>query len=94
MYEAKDKLSELKETDKAKAVEEFLKKFTKLTGEKAKALKKEIEWLGIIKLRPFDVIKIVDFLPENAIELNKIFAEISLDTDETNKILDTIKKHG
>jgi DNA-directed RNA polymerase subunit F len=38
------------------------------------------------------IVKIIDTLPENSEELNKIFIDVSLDEDETRKILDTIKK--
>ena len=93
MYEVKDTLDELKETDRTKDVKAFIKKFSKLNSAKSKALKEEIEKLDIIKLKPSDIIKIVDILPENAAELNKLFTEISLDADETNKILETIKNN-
>jgi DNA-directed RNA polymerase subunit F len=38
------------------------------------------------------ITKIVDTLPETPEELNKIFIDVSLDEDETKKILDSIKK--
>jgi DNA-directed RNA polymerase subunit F len=44
-----------------------------------------------MKLKNSDIIKIVEILPENAIELNKIVVEASLDEDEIKKILDIIK---
>jgi DNA-directed RNA polymerase subunit F len=91
MYEVKELLSELKENDKSKATLEFIKTFEKSNSERAKKLRDSIDALGIIKLRTSDIIKIVDVMPENATELNKIFTEISLDADETAKILDAIK---
>jgi DNA-directed RNA polymerase subunit F len=39
------------------------------------------------------MIKIVDFLPENAEEVNKIFNEVSLNEEEINKILEIVKKY-
>ncbi len=71
----------------------FIKKFNKLRAKEAKELRAEIEALGIMKVKPEYAIKIVDLLPESAEELNKIFADVSLDEDETKKILDTIKKY-
>ncbi len=71
----------------------FIKKFNKLKAKDARELRKEIESLGIIKIRPEYAVKIVDLLPETAEEINKILAEVSLDEDETKKILDTIKKY-
>jgi len=70
----------------------FIKKFNKLKAKEAKELRQEIESLDIIKIRPEYSVKIVDLLPESSEELNKIFVDVSLDEDETKKILDTIKK--
>ena len=70
----------------------FIKKFNQLKPKEAKELKKEIEALGIMKIKQEYAIKIIDILPENVDELNKIFVDVSLDEDETKKILETIKK--
>jgi DNA-directed RNA polymerase subunit F len=70
----------------------FIKKFNKLKAKEAKELKQEIESLGMIKMKSDYIVKIIDTLPENSEELNKIFIDVSLDEDETRKILDTIKK--
>lgn len=70
----------------------FIKKFSKLKSKEAKELKKDIESLGIIKMKQEYAIKIIDILPETAEELNKIFIDVSLEEDETKKILETIKK--
>ena len=39
------------------------------------------------------LIKLVDMTPTDEGDINKIFTEVSLDKDETNKILEIIKKH-
>ena len=70
----------------------FIKKILKLNLKKAKELKKEIEKLELRKVKIEHIIKIVDLMPGNAEDLNKIFVDVSLDEDETRKILDTIKK--
>jgi len=70
----------------------FIKKFNKLTAKDAKELKAEIGMMGILKVKPENLVKIADILPETPEELNKIFVDGSLDEDETKKILDTIKK--
>lgn len=84
-YLKKDKESE-------KEVIGFIKKFVKLKTNEAKKLKEEIEALNLIKMKSEHLVKIMDLLPENPEELNKIFVDVSLDEDETKKILDTIKK--
>jgi len=93
MYEVKELLETLKETDLNKDMKAFIKKFENLNTEKSKKLKEAIEKLDMMKLRRSDVAKIVDIVPEDATELNKIFVDTSLDADETNKILEAIKNN-
>jgi DNA-directed RNA polymerase subunit F len=91
LHEAEEIISNLKETEKTKELKSFIKKFAKDDAKKAKKLKEELTNMNILKLKEKDIIKIVDIMPENAIELNKVVVEAGLDTDETNKILETIK---
>ena len=93
MSEVKKILGGLKDTEKKKQLEGFIKKFSKISKEKAEQLKKEIAELGLIKLKQEHIAKIVDVLPEDTADLNKIFVDVSLDEDETNKILEIIKKY-
>lgn len=93
LYEVKDMTEDLKESEKVKEIKSYVKKFIKSDSKKSGKLKEELEKLGIIKLKEMDIVKIVDLLPENAVELNKIVTEASLDADETNKILETIKNN-
>ena len=73
-------------------VKNFIKKFTKLNPKESKELRKKLEELDLMKLRTEYVVKIIDLMPENPEELNKIFIEVSLNEDETTKILKTIKE--
>jgi len=93
MYEAKEILEKIEETDRTKEVKNFIKKFSVIDEKKSKKLKEDLKKLDIIKLREQDILKIVDIAPENATELNKIVIEASLDADETNKILEAIKNN-
>ena len=70
----------------------FIKKFVKLSPKEAKDLRKKIEELDFMKIRTEHIVKIIDLMPENAENLNKIFSDMSLDEDETKKILDTVKE--
>jgi DNA-directed RNA polymerase subunit F len=70
----------------------FINKFNKIKSKDAKELRKELEGLKMIKMSPEALVKIIDILPESAEELNKIFADVGLDEDETKKILEAIKK--
>jgi DNA-directed RNA polymerase subunit F len=93
IYETLEVVEGLTENDRTKDIKGFIKKFAKITPAKAKKLKEDLEKLDIIKLRNGDIVKIIDIYPESAVELNKIFTEVSLDADETNKILDAIKNN-
>lgn len=93
LAEANEVLGSLKESDKVNDAKAFIKKFTKLSPEKAKKIREEIEKLELLKLKPADIGRIIDVLPEDAVDLNKIFTEVSLDADETNKILAVVKEN-
>ena len=90
MAEARDIVSKLEEGE---GLKEYFKKFTKLSKDKAEKLKKELESLNNLKLREEHFIKIVDFLPKDAEELNKIFPDVGLTEEETNAILETTRKY-
>lgn len=90
MAEAK----ELVETiDKENEILDFLKKFAKLSGKESKKLGEELENLGILKFKPENIVKLIDFMPANNLDLNKILLDTDLDDDETNKLLEVIKKY-
>jgi len=70
----------------------FIKKFSKMKLEKAKELRQEIEKLDLMKVKEEQIAKIIDLMPDNAEDLNKIFVDVGLNEDEIKKILDAIKK--
>ena len=70
----------------------FIKNFAKLPAKQAKELRKNLEELELMKVKPEHLVKIVDLMPEDKEDLNKIFADTGLDEDETKKILDAVKK--
>ena len=76
-----------------KEIVDFIKKFSKLSPKEAKELRKELEKLDISRLKDDNIVKVMDILPEDAQDLNKIFIESSLDEDEITKILETVKKY-
>lgn len=93
MAETLDVLQSIKGTDRINEVQVFIKKFIKLSPEKARKLREALEGLNLLKVKQSDISKLIDVLPEDASELNKVFTEVVLDTDETNKILETIKQN-
>jgi len=71
----------------------FIKKFSGLKPNQAKEMREKIEELKLLKVKPENITKIIDLLPNNSVDLNKIFEDVSLDEDEANKILDIIKQY-
>jgi len=84
---------QIKDIEEKKELEAYLKKFSKIKLENAKKIEEEIVSLKNPKLKSEDIIKIVDFLPKDAEDLNKILTEVSLTEDETNQLLDIVKKN-
>jgi DNA-directed RNA polymerase subunit F len=90
LAEAQEYIKESEEI--SDSIKEFVNNFKKLSVKDAKELRKELDSLGLIKIKADHISKAIDLLPENKEELNKIFVDINLEEDETNKILETIKK--
>jgi len=92
LNEVQDILKEIPDNDKKEEMTLFLKKFLKTNPEKAKKMKEELEKLDLLKMKRGHIVKIIDVLPEDASDINKIFTDVSLNEDETNKILEIVKK--
>lgn len=81
-------------SEKAEEIKKFIKNFNNLSLDKALKIKEEITNLNLIKLKESHIVKIVDFLPKDNSELNKVLSDVSLDQEEVSKILDIVSKHG
>ena len=88
MVEAKEHMDKDSGTD----IIGFVKKFVILKPEKAKELKKKIQDLDLLKVKEEHITKIIDLMPETSEDLSKIFSDVSLDEDETKKLLEAIKE--
>jgi DNA-directed RNA polymerase subunit F len=77
---------------KESEIKGFVKKFTKISPQDAKEIRNKIEALDLMKVREEHISSIIDTMPENQDELNKIFRESTLDEDESKKILDILKE--
>ncbi len=85
-----ESLGYIKGDDASKAeIKKFIKKFTTLKPEKAKEMRKKLESLDLMKMKPEHIAKIIDLIPKDPEDLNKIFNDIGLNEDETKKILET-----
>lgn len=81
------------DSEKAMDIKKFVKNFDIMDVKKAKEMQEELRALDLIKLKEEHIVKIVDFVPTSASELNKVIIEVSLDQDEINKILDVTGKY-
>lgn len=84
----------LVETNKGKEdLEPYFNKFIKLKLKDAEGLRKELESLNSHKIKKEHISLIIDFLPEDASDLNKIFTDISLDENEIKQITALVAKY-
>jgi len=79
--------------EEKKELKAFVKRFAKLDLKDARKLREELENSGIIRIGAEHIAKIIDFLPEDASDVTKIFADTSLDENEINKIIEIVKKY-
>lgn len=85
--------SQIKDFEDRKALEDYFKKFSNLSEDKALKLIEEMKALNNPKIKDEDISKVADFLPTDAEEVNKIFTDVTLTEDETNKIIEIVKKY-
>lgn len=73
-------------------LKKFLENFKKLNVDEAKNLREKLRGMELLKVGDSHISKIIDLVPENKEDLNKIFTEVSLDEDESKQILDAIEE--
>ena len=81
-----------KEREEKKPVDEYLADFTKATKEQAKKIAEDLRALNNPKINEEHIVKVIDLLPEDAEEVNKIFTEVNLNEEEANAVLQIVKK--
>ena len=94
MTEAKKIVETAESGDGKKEIKDFLKKFAKMKEKEAEGMRKELEALGLMKIKEEHLVKLMDLLPEDASDINKIFVDAGLNEDEINKILEVVKRYG
>jgi len=82
-----------KENEGREDVLNYIKKFSKMKEKDALELRKEIEALDNHKVKGEHIAKIIDLMPEDASDLNKIFVDTSLDENEIKQITDIVDKY-
>ena len=89
MSEAKEYFDKAGEKDAE--VVKTLKKFSSIKPKDAIEMRRKIAELDLLKVSQKHISKIIDLMPEDAEELNKVFTDVGLDEDETKKILEIVK---
>ena len=74
-------------------IKPYFKKFIKLKSKDVAEMKKDLEGLNSHKIRADHIAKIIDFLPEDASDLHKIFTDSNLDENEIKQITDIVAKY-
>ncbi|MEK6919134.1 MAG: DNA-directed RNA polymerase subunit F [Nanoarchaeota archaeon] len=77
-----------------KEIKAFIKKFSKISEKDAKKLREELESLESMRVKSEHIAKIVDILPEDAEDVAKIFVDTNLNKEETEGILELVKKYN
>ncbi len=83
----------IKDLDENKPIVDYVKRFENLSKQDAEKLSEEIRELNNLKIKEEHISKIIDFLPKDSEDLNKIFLEVSLNEEESNAVLNLIKKY-
>ena len=95
MIKKKIPLSMAEVTEYAKENEElmkFIKNFNQIKENEAKSLRQKLSGLNLMKVKEEHIAKMIDTVPQDEEDLNKIFSGVSLDDNETQNILNTIKE--
>ncbi|MBX4196716.1 hypothetical protein KW805_03955 [Candidatus Pacearchaeota archaeon] len=82
----------VKESTEKKPVDEYIKHFTQFSQEKAKKIADNVRKLNNPKITEEDIVKLVDFAPQDAEDLHKIFNQVSLTEEEIAKLLQLVKE--
>ncbi|MBX4212111.1 hypothetical protein KW787_01490 [Candidatus Pacearchaeota archaeon] len=82
----------VKKSEDKKPIDEYLKHFGEMSQEKAHKISESIRKLNNPKITEEDIIKIVDFLPQDAEDLHKIFNQVGLSEEEISKLLQLVKE--
>jgi len=81
----------LKDEEKTPILD-YIKKFGKLSEEKAENIRKNLEKPNNTKIKEDHLVKILDFMPQDKEDINKILFDIGLTEEEEHAILEIVNK--
>ena len=82
-----------KDVDATKPIALYIKKFAKLKQDEAEKLAEELRKLDNLKIKEYHIVKVIDFMPKDSEDVNKIFADVSLSEEEANSIIEIVKRY-
>jgi len=81
----------IKELEGKEALVSYLKRFGKLSKEQSAELREKIISLNNPKIKERDIVKLIDFLPKDNEDVNKILSEANLNEEEGHALVEIIK---
>lgn len=100
MSELKEDLKKIKDRDKelnfrAQKTEEYLNMFVELKPEDVKEMKEKIEKLGIHRLKPEHITKLIDVMPQSVEEAKSVLSAypITVSNENLKSIIDVITSY-
>ncbi len=94
--EVKEILGKRKDLEfEQRLAKEHVKNFSKLSVKRVKEMKEELKSLDMTKLKPKLIIKIIDIMPEDKKDLDKILSMeiIPFNDEEIKKIMEIVEKY-
>lgn len=70
----------------------YLKTFSSLKFSEAQEIEKKIKALDNVKIKDSHIVKVLDFMPQDAEDVNKIFSDSNLSEEEIKAILQILGK--
>ena len=94
LSEAEKIMNEVETEDDKQEIKTYFKKFGKISFKKAEEMRAELSTFDEFKVKPEHITKVIDLLPEDEGDLNKIFVDVGLTKDDSTKILEIVKKYS
>lgn len=90
MAESLKYVQKTEEEDSETDIKKFIKKFVKLKPEEASKVREKLVALDLVKLKNEYIVKIIDIMPGDRENLNKVFVDVNLDDNEAKQVLDIL----
>ena len=83
----------VKDSEGKEVLINYLKKFGKVSKSDIKKIEEKIQSIDNLKIKDKDIVKIIDFLPKDKEDVNKLFVENNLNDEEAKALLEIVKDY-